>query len=191
MHTYTEREAVLFKKSYILWRRPANSSVSTVTVSLCTKNILHTYVAFHSFDTPLTWNPPTGPVILLLQQLSRLPYFALIIHQGGTSYLLTLGSRRDSVLHHHFPHDSAVTVSQMTFTFQPSEQQDGTKPRSEAFLRRLQFLSQSSISLPNSWNPKIHQRVHETTATFPYPKPDKSSSHHPILLHSQLFLILR
>ena len=116
--THIQREKLFsLWKQYILWRRPANSSVSIVTVSLYTKNILYAYVAFHSFDTPLTWNPPTGPVILLLQQLSRLPCFALIIHQGGTSYLLTLGSRRDSVVPHHFPHDSAVTISQMTFTF--------------------------------------------------------------------------
>jgi len=66
MHTYAEREAVLFMKAYILWRRPANSSVSIVTVSLYTENILHAYVALHSFHTTLALNPPTGPVILLL-----------------------------------------------------------------------------------------------------------------------------
>ena len=39
----------------------------------------------------------------------------------------------------------------------------------------------------NSWKPKIHQRVHETPANFSYPKPDKSSTHPPILLHLNLF----
>jgi hypothetical protein len=74
-------------------------------------------MSFHTFDTPLTWNPATGPVIFFVQQLSRLPYFALIIHQGGTSYLLTLGSRRNAVLPHHFPRDSVAHISRMTFTF--------------------------------------------------------------------------
>jgi hypothetical protein len=39
-----------------LWWRPINSNSSFVTASLCSKNILHTYMTFHSSTSPFT--PP-------------------------------------------------------------------------------------------------------------------------------------